>query len=178
MIQHQVGQRYAKALFEAAKDSANLDEVHSSLMLIEGLLEQSAELKGFLHNPLLENALREKILRALFQRKVPQLVENFLLLINRKNRLRYLADAIAAFDELYLTSHSRVRAVVQTALPLDETQRQKIVGKLSQKFGRNIAAEWQIRRDLLGGFRILAESKLYDYSFISQLEEFRQKSLH
>ena len=174
MIQTQVGQRYARALFESAQDSGTLEEVQASLVDIGRLIREVPELKGFLENPLLENAVRQKVLLALFKGKLPQLVENFLLLINKKNRLNYLADVIKAFDEMYLTAHNRVRAVVQTALPLDEGQRKKISKKLGQMFGREVAAEWQIRRNILGGFRIVVEGKLYDYSFTRQLEKFAE----
>ncbi len=178
MSQGQISRRYATAFFEAAKAGGQLEEVRPVIQEIGRLIEQCADFRAFLANPLLDAAPREKVLLSLFKGKVPPLVQDFLLFINFKDRLGLLDEMIKAFDGLYLQAHNRMRVVVQTALPLDETQRKNICLKLGQAYKKEVVADWQIRRDILGGFRILAGSKLYDYSFISQLEEFRQKALH
>jgi len=173
----QISERYAKSLFELAQDEGVLDEVQASLQDVGEMVREVPPLGEFLHNPLLSVEERQQVLKALFEKKVPALVQKFLLFINFKGRLNLLAPIIEAFDDLYLRSHNRVRAVVQTALPLDKKQKEDICRHLNQKYAKEIVADWQVEEGLLGGFRILVEGKLHDYSFTSQLESFRQKVL-
>lgn len=138
---------------------------------------QSADLREFIHNPLLPQDVRTKILMAVFSGKVPPLVEKFLLFINCKKRLNLLTHMIESFDALYLTEHNRLRAQIQIALPLEMSVREQILGQLSKKYGKDVLAQWHIRKEILGGFRILIEGRLHDYSFTNQLEKYRQHVL-
>ncbi len=177
MSQSQISMRYARALFALAKESSNVDEVYASMQAIGSLLQEVPTFNEFTHNPILSAQEREKVLKALFAGKVPSLVERFLLFISQRSRLNVLAGMVEAFDELYLGSMNRLRANVQTALPMEPVQKDRMTQQLGRKYSKEIAAQWQIRKDILGGFRILIAGKLHDYSFVSQLEEYKQKVL-
>lgn len=174
----QLSDRYAKSLYSLAVDQQQVDDVNTALANLGQTIFQSADLRDFLNNPLLSEQERGKVLKALFAGKVPALLERFLFFINDKNRLNILADIIESFDALYLKAHNRVRAQIQMALPLEISVRDAIIKQLSKKYGKEVIAEWQIRKEILGGFRILIEGRLLDYSFTNQLEQYREQVLH
>jgi F-type H+-transporting ATPase subunit delta len=177
MSEIQISQRYAKALFGLAQEQGKLEEVYASLQDLGNLLRQVETLREFIHNPLLVIEERHKALKAMFESKVPALVYQFLIYISAKNRLDLLGQMIIAFDGLYLKSHNRIRAVIETALPLYQKEKENILRQLGQKYGKEILADWYIKKDLLGGFKIFIEGKLHDSSFTSQLEEYKQMVL-
>lgn len=174
MSQYAIGQRYARALYMSAQESGELEAVYADMQELNGLIASIPELSGFVNNPLFSLPQREKIINKLFQGKVHPLTMKFINFLNQKERLYCLDEIVVAFDEIYLKFHGQIRAVVQTALPLTEDQKQSIVDKLSQKSGRKVLAQWNINRSLIGGFRVIIEGKLYDYSFNYQLEQFKQ----
>ena len=170
--------RYARALFELAKAGSGQDEVYDALQQIGKLVKDIPEFYAFLGNPLLSLEERNKVLTALFKKKAPDLVFKFLLFVSFKSRLNLLPEMIEAFDQLYLQAHNRIRALVQTALPLDGNIREQIKTQLGRRYQRDVVPDWQIRQDILGGFRIVIEGKLHDSSFTSQLQQFKQQALH
>ena len=177
MSEIQISQRYARSLFELAQTKGRVDDVYAALNGIGQVVRQVQEFREFIHNPLLSAEERSKVLANVFEGKVPDLVKQFLLFISFKNRLDLLQEIIEAFDDLYLRAHNRARALVVTALALDEAQKEHIRLRLSQKYSKEIVADWQIKTEILGGFRILIDGKLHDYSFTSQLEEFKTRVL-
>ena len=166
--------RYAKALFQLSQEQNSLDDIHASLKDIDRMIDALAEFREFLVNPLLSFPEREQILNALFKGKTPDLVLRFLLFISYKNRISRLKEIIDAFDELYLAVHNQTRAVVQTALPLSDDDKKTIDIRLQEKLHQQVLTQWQVTPDIIGGFRIFAKGLLYDYSFKSQLNNFRQ----
>ncbi len=177
MSVYQIGQRYAKSLYDLSQSQGNIEEVYACFQSLDGIISTNQDFRDFIQNPLLGEAERAKVLKALFSGKVPALVEKFLFYVNCKNRLNVLGSIVQSFDELYLKAHNRVRAQVQIALPLEMSVREKILQQLGQKYKKEVLAQWHIRKEILGGFRILIEGRLHDYSFTNQLEQYRKQVL-
>ena len=116
------------------------------------------------------------MLKALFEGKVPVLVYQFLIFIAYKNRLNILEEIIGSFDEMYLSITNQMRVDVKTALPINDEEKAFIAQRLKDKFHQEILPKWILDPSLIGGFRIFAQGKLYDYSFKNQLDHFLQQT--
>ena len=79
---------------------------------------------------------------------------------------------IESFDNLYLLKTHQMRAYVKTALPINEQDKVFIDQRLKDKFNQPVITRWTLDPNLIGGFRIFAQGKLYDYSFKNQLNHF------
>jgi len=172
----QTSNRYAKALFELAKEQDALEAVQTTLTEIKSLIYNLEDIRQFLNNPLLSYDERCATLRIMFEGKIPDLTYRFLLFITYKNRLHILKDIIESFDSLYLISTNQLRAFVTTALPIESQEREFINQKLHDKLKHNILTKWNIDLSLIGGFRIFVDGKIYDYSFKNQLNHFFQQT--
>lgn len=177
MIQAQIAYRYAQALFDLASQEDALDSVYTFLQDISKLLKEGVEFRTFIHNPLLSLEERGFLIQSMFENKIPKLLYRFLLFLNLKDRLNILGEIYESFDELYLEKNHQMRASLETAFALEEGQKHHIQQKLGQKYNKEISLDYQIKKGLLGGFRLLAAGMLFDSSIKSQLEEFRQKVL-
>ncbi|MBI3602751.1 MAG: ATP synthase F1 subunit delta [Candidatus Omnitrophica bacterium] len=177
MSQTQIVHRYAQALFDLASQDDSFHAVHVSLQEIAKLFNRGDEFKIFIHNPLLSLEERKCIIQRLFENKIPALLYKFLLFLNAKNRFNILGEICKNFDELYVEKNHQMRASLETVFTLEEGQKQNIRQKLSQKYNKKVSLDCQIKKDLLGGFRLLAAGMLFDSSVKSQLEQFRQKVL-
>ncbi len=170
-----VANRYAKALFDLAQEQGQLEEVYHAFTMIADSMKPASDFNEFIHNPLLSDVVRTKVLKSLFADKIPSNLERFLFFLNAKGRLSILNDVFAAFDVLYLAAHNRLRAVVKTAQEWGSDEKAQLNRRLNDKFGKDILLNWKIDSALIGGFRVLVGDQLFDYSFKSQLEQYRDK---
>lgn len=172
----QTADRYAKALFESAQEQNNLEAVEERMTDIKKLIVNLKDFRDFLGNPLLAFEEQSKVLKALFEGKIPELCLRFLLFITYKSRLNILKDIIESFDSLYLSSTHQMRAIVKTALPVKNEDKAFINQHLQDKFHQRLITQWMVDPSLIGGFRIFAQDKIYDYSFKNQLDHFLRAS--
>ncbi len=173
----QTSDRYAAALFELAGEGKNLQPVQDAMTALHQLIIDAPDFRLFLSNPLLSYEERCGVLKALFETRVPELLYRFLLFITYKERLAMLGDMIESFDSLYLTFSRQMRVTVKTALGLNDKEKALIDEHLQKKFQQKTITQWDLDPGLIGGFRIFAQGKLYDYSFKNQLDHFLYQSV-
>ena len=173
----QIAHRYAQALFDLAEGENSLYPVYISLQEIGKIIHEKEEFRVFIHNPLLSLVERTEIIQSIFENRIPKLLYKFLLFLNIKNRLNIVSEISESFDELYLEKNNQMRGALETAFVLEEAQKRNIQQKLGQKYDKEISLDSQVKKDLLGGFRLLLAGKLFDSSIKSQLEQFRQRVL-
>ncbi len=172
----QTADRYSKALFELAREQNDLEAVQAAMADIGKLIINLNDFRQFLGNPLLSYEERCSVLKALFEGKIPDLIFRFLLFITYKNRLGILKDIIASFDGMYLAGTGQMRVLVKTALPIKDQDKAFINRHLQDKFHQQMLTQWILDPSLIGGFRIFAQGKIYDYSFKDQLNHFFQQA--
>jgi len=172
----QTSDRYANALFELAQEQGSLEAVQNTMADLKKLTIDLNDFRQFLSNPLLTNEECAVILKALFEKKIPDLCLRFLLFITYKGRLNILNSIIESFDSLYLTSTHQMRAFVRTAFPVNDKDKAFINQRLHDKFQQQMLTQWTQDPSILGGFRIFTQGKLYDYSFKDQLDHFFQQA--
>jgi F-type H+-transporting ATPase subunit delta len=173
----QTADRYSRALFEIAQEQNNLEAVQETMTEIRKLIINLENFRQFLTNPLLSYEEKCAVIKSLFEGKVPDIAYRFLLFITYKNRLDILKSIIESFDKLYLVSTHQIRAYVTTALPITEEDKAFINQRLQDKFHHQMITRWTLDPSLIGGFRIFAQDKIYDYSFKSQLNHFFQQTI-
>ncbi len=172
----QTADRYSKSLFELAQEQNILEAVEATMSDIRKLIVNLADFRQFLSNPLLSYEERCATLKALFEGKIPDLCYRFLIFITYKSRLNILKDIIQSFDSMYLVSTHQIRVYVKTALPIKDEDKAYINQHLQNKFNQQMITRWSLDPSLIGGFRIFAQGKLYDYSFKTQLSHFSQQT--
>ena len=62
------------------------------------------------------------------------------------------------------------RALVESATPLDATMQFNLKSGLSKKYGRELALEFQVNPELLGGIRVKVGSDVWDGTVKARLE--------
>jgi F-type H+-transporting ATPase subunit delta len=172
----QTADRYSKALFELALEQNILEAVQESLSDIRNLIINLNDFRQFLRNPLLSYGERCGVLKALFEGKIPGLAFRFLSFITYKERLSILKEITESFDMMYLSSTRQMRVKVKTAFPVKDQDKTFITQHMRDKFQQQLITQWILDPSLIGGFRIFAQGKLYDYSFKSQLNHFWQQT--
>ena len=165
---------YAEALFEAARDSGRLAQVHEALVDFAAAVEQTPELRSVLRNPQLESSAKARILADLAGDEEP-LLRNFLLLAAEKGRAGELEEIAREFELIMARQERRLTVELTTARELTEEEASAILGQIEQAAGRKVEATRTVDPELVGGIVLQAGSYRVDASVRGRLERLRQE---
>ncbi|MBV8257996.1 MAG: F0F1 ATP synthase subunit delta [Actinobacteria bacterium] len=165
---------YAEALFDAAKDSGRLKEVHEELSDFAVAIRDTPELRAVLRNPQLESSAKARILRDLAGGD-DALFANFLALTAEKGRAGELEEIAKEFDRLIAREERRLTVELTTARELSDAEADAIVKQIEQAAGRSVEATRRVDPGLVGGIVLRVGSLQVDASVRGRLERLRHE---
>lgn len=167
------GRRYALAVIDMAQSDNSFE---SWAVAIEGL--ESLTQQGSFVSALQADGMTDEKFAAIVRQVVPAIrpVElNLFRLLRHKNRLALGPSINSFFTELWDQARGIERAVVRTAVPLDDAQRTAIAADLSRSTGHQVELESEVDPSLLGGAVIRVGDHLIDGSTRTRLRALRQQ---
>jgi F-type H+-transporting ATPase subunit delta len=170
-----VAKRYAKALFGLAKDQGKLDKVETDFNELDKLIDKSSEFGAFLLNPLISGSDKSMMLKDLFKGKVDDLTFNFIQLINEKKRSSLLPDVILQFKSMMLEYNNQVEGELISAVELSKNQVNQIQQNIETATGKSVILKQRIETDVIGGFVLKIQDRVFDNSIRCQLNKLREK---
>lgn len=105
----------------------------------------------------------------------PKPVAGLLQLLVRKDRVGLLPAVARAFGDLVDRRAGIAKAVITTAVELDERQRREMVARLEKSSGKQIKATFGVDASLIGGARVQVGDHLIDGSIRAQLDSLRSQ---
>ena len=169
-IQASLAGRYAKALFELARDEKQLETVGASLAALKRALGESEDLRRLVSSPLVS---REESLRTIAATAdamgLDPITRNFVGVLARNRRLSQLSSVIRAFDMLAASHRGEVTAEVVSAHPLSDDQVAALKANLRSSTGRDIAVDLAVDPSILGGLVVKVGSRMIDGSIRTKL---------
>ena len=161
---------YGEALYALAKD-----ENKSSMMLkqLKALDESFAAEPDFLrllsaHN--LSKNERKEILDTCFVGKVEPYLINFLKILMEKGYIRQFSNCVQVFCERYNEDHGIMPVSAVTAVPMSDSQKEKLAAKLAVITGKQIELTNIIDPACIGGVRLDYDGKRVDDTIIHRLD--------
>lgn len=170
--------RYAKALFQLARDRDQLEPVGADLGVLADWLEQSGEFRRFVENPLIPPEKRAAVLQELVGDRAHELTSRFLAFLSAKERLPLLAGICETFRDRYNELQGILRVTIDSATPLTDDQVAQINQRLHVRFGKEIESRVRIDPALLGGFKIRVGDVIHDYSIACQLQALKEELIN
>lgn len=162
---------YARAAFETARDAGALADWDRSLAFAAAAASVPEAARA-LGNPRLAAADLVSLLLppgttadAPFGRFVAMLAEN--------RRVALLPEIAELYATMRRDHEGVVRAVVTSAVALDESQRAAMAAALERRFGRRIEIETAVDPSLLGGAVVTAGELVIDGSVRNRLKQLR-----
>jgi F-type H+-transporting ATPase subunit delta len=166
-----VARVYAEALLNAADKHGQGDAVLDELQaLIQEVFSADPRLETFLSGGVISRRAKADAIRSVFQNRASATFLNFLLVLNDHERLELLRPVLAAYRALRDERARRIRVRVQTAVPLPDDQRQRLLHELREVFHLEPVLDEQVDPDLLGGMVVRVGDWLYDASVRTRLE--------
>lgn len=170
---------YAQSLFELIEPDGGREGVESMSGELDELLEltrQMPELGGLFDSQIIASAKKQAALRAIFgDGRVSQMLLQFLLVLNRKERLNRFEPIATAFEELVREKFGRVEVDVWTRYPLASDQLENIRKRLQSVLKREPIMHSYTDEGMIGGVRMQVGDQLIDASIATQLRKMRKR---
>ncbi|MDA3779815.1 MAG: ATP synthase F1 subunit delta [Bacteroidales bacterium] len=177
MYQSNINVRYAKALFLFAKEKNLLDEIKSDTELLLNLFIQITDFKLAFQHPSLSQSAKKKNINQLLNKKVNKYFLSFLDLVLKNKREFFLQDICRDFIDFYRKEFKIKLAVLTTAYPINEKERQNIKKLLESNFDATIDLNEEVDDEIIGGFVIQIDDKQIDVSVKNRLQLIKQELL-
>ena len=161
---------YGGALFELALDDGIEGELLAQLRVISALLRENPRYIRLLLNPNIPKEERLSCLDSLLSGRTHPYVLNFLKIITERNHAESLLGSFDAFEERYYETHGIVRATVESAVPLTESQKERLKARVEGLTGKQAELACTVNPALIGGVRLTVNNRLYEGSVKAKLD--------
>jgi F-type H+-transporting ATPase subunit delta len=170
----ELGQVYARALFEAATDNGELDAIHDQLGEWADALGTNKQLQTFFFSPRFSSGEKKDAIRRIIDGGSPRFV-NFLELLAERNRLPATFRIRRSFDEMWREANKLLTVEVTSAIELDETLIREIGDRIEERTGRRVDLTSRVDPNIIGGLVLRVGNKVLDASVHGRLERLRKQ---
>lgn len=172
-----IASRYAKSLIDLAQEKGNLERVLEDMQYFQAVSKENGEFYRLMKSPIIKGDKKGKIFKAIFSERFDPMSNAFLDIILRKGREFYLPEIADEFLEQYRKLNNITTVKLTTAVTLSGTAIASIKKKLetSSATAANIEISTAVNPDLIGGFVIEFEDKLFDSSVAHKLDQLRKE---
>ena len=165
--------RYARAVYEIALESQTLELWQTDLQQIAGAAGEP-DFLTVLDSPKIRLADKSRLLEKGLAGISPAAL-NLARLLVVKNRMGIIGAIAAEYEQLVDAHHGIQKARVVTAVPIDDTDKEKLAGNLGALVGSKIVIESDVDPGILGGVIARVGGKLLDGSTRSKLAALKRE---
>jgi F-type H+-transporting ATPase subunit delta len=168
---------YAEALFEAARERDELEEVLEELQEFTTVLEESEELRLFFYGGQIPEREKRRAIDALTEGMTLS-TRNFLKILADNGREEILDEVLLRYEELVKEHLGRVEVEVTTAVELSEDELDLIKERLGRSLeGREVKLQTSVDPNILGGAVFRFGGRMVDSSVRGRLQGLREEML-
>jgi len=167
--------RYAQALLDVARESADPQSVGDELGAAAGVLSSQRPLRALLANPAVPARAKLGVTDALSKKAGwSDLVSRLLRLVVERGRSEALPEIAQAYTRLWNAERGVVEAEVRAAVELDPAQQKALSAAIEKATGRKADVRLQVDPELLGGLVLRMGGRTYDGSVRNRLAGLRR----
>ena len=168
---------YAEALFEAAREREELEDVLSDLKEFDGALNEIEELREFFFSPQITEREKRQALDKLTEDMTTS-TSNFLKVLSDNGRNEIFPEILRRYEQLVEEHFGRVEVEVTTAVELSEEMEERVKERLGKILdGREVLLETHVDPDIMGGAVFRFGGVLIDSSIRGRLNGLRQEMI-
>ena len=170
----EIGQVYARSLFEVAKAQDRLDEVREQLGQFSEALEADRGLITFFFSPYFSTGEKKDGLHRAIEGADP-IFMNFLELLVEKHRMPAIHRIRRDYDGLWREERKLLPVQVTSAVQLDEEVVRSLADRISETTGRQVDLTANVEPDIIGGIVLRVGNSILDASIRNRLDQLRRQ---
>ena len=169
--------RYAKALFEIAKEKNAVAEYNQAAKDILFALQQDKTIMRVISHPGMPRKDKINVINTAFAGKVPEDFAGLFALMLKRGRERDITGVLEHMDVLYKEYSRLAVAKLYSPEELPEEKVTEIRGLISKKLDKTIHIEKIIDKSLIAGFRVEVDGFVFDASTKNQVNRLKKELL-
>lgn len=170
--------RYAKALYQLAKEEKKQEAIRKDVDMLLITLNNSKEFADFIENPLIKSREKDTIVQTLFKGNVSDITLRFLNLLIEKKRECYLKSICLYAIHLHKQELGIQDAVITTAGKISSEDKIDLHNFITRKFKINIDLQEKTDPEIIGGFILRIEDQQINASLHSQLMKIKRELIN
>jgi F-type H+-transporting ATPase subunit delta len=175
MLDSIIAERYAKSLFELAREGGKVEKVRTDMDLFLEVIRDSKDFRQLLVSPVIRPDKKVGVLDKIFDGKIDELTKKFYRLLTSKRREKYLEGIARAFIEKYKEFKNIVTIEIRTVSRLSEQMRNQIISLLEKRQGFTVDLVETIDPSLIGGFIVSTGNVRYDASLTTSIKKLKKE---
>lgn len=166
---------FASALFDLASEEHKEEAVLSDLKEIRDLFNENREYKLALLSPNITREEKKVWMKELFENSEEEVIGNFMQILAQYNMLGQMDGIYDDYLTLYREQENIEPVKVESAVPLDEAQMEKLTAMLEKKLKKKVELQIKVDPALIAGLRIQTRDKVIDNTLSSRLNSMKEK---
>ncbi|MEU1490635.1 F0F1 ATP synthase subunit delta [Streptomyces sp. NPDC005775] len=155
----------------AAQRSGDLDDVEDELFRFGRIVASDPGLRSALTSRTATPAAKGELLRSLLGGKARPVTERLVVRLVTQPRGRSLEAGLESLSKLAADRRDRVVAVVTSAVPLSDRQKQRLGAALAKIYGRQMHLSLDVDPAVLGGIVVRVGDEVINGSIAERLDE-------
>jgi F-type H+-transporting ATPase subunit delta len=165
-----IAARYAKAIFDLAREANTLPALEQDLQALAETVETNAEFGDLISSPIYSREEQASSLAAIASKMgLSTLTANTLGLMAEKRRLFVLPAMIAAVKDMIAEEKGEITAEITASKALTKAQSDKLAETLKASVGKDVIVNVEVDESLIGGLIVKVGSRMIDTSIRSKL---------
>ncbi|MEU8673349.1 F0F1 ATP synthase subunit delta [Streptomyces sp. NPDC048560] len=155
----------------AAQRAGALDDVEDELFRFGRIVGSDKELRSALTSRTASTAAKGELLRSLLGGKAQPVTERVVTRLVTQPRGRSLEAGLDSLSKLAAERRDRMVAVVTSAVPLSDRQKQRLGAALAKIYGRQMHLNLDVDPAVLGGISVRVGDEVINGTIAERLEE-------
>jgi F-type H+-transporting ATPase subunit delta len=170
----EIGEVYARSLFEVAKERDVLDDVHDQLGQFADALDANRDLSVFLFSPYFSTEEKKDGLKRAVT-GIDPVFENFLEALIERHRTPAIFRIRSRFEELWDDEKQLLPVEVTSSVELDPGTVESIGSRIREQTGRTVELSSKVDPEILGGIVLRVGNFVLDASIRNRLNQLRKQ---
>ncbi|MFI1939109.1 F0F1 ATP synthase subunit delta [Streptomyces purpureus] len=155
----------------AAQQAGELDSVEDELFRFGRIVASSTELRSALTDRAAAASAKGELLRSLLGGRADAVTERLVVRLVTQPRGRSLEAGLESLSKLAAARRDRMVAVVTTAVPMTDGQKQRLGAVLAKVYGRQMHLNLDVDPAVLGGISVRVGDEIINGTISERLEE-------
>ncbi|AZP20444.1 F0F1 ATP synthase subunit delta [Streptomyces aquilus] len=155
----------------AAQRTGALDDVEDELFRFGRIVSSNTELRAALTDRAATGSAKGELLRSLLGGRAHATTERLVTRLVTAPRGRSLEAGLESLSKLAADRRNRLVAVVTSAVPLSDTQKQRLGAALGKLYGHQVHLNIDVDPEVLGGIRVQVGDEVINGSIADRIED-------
>ncbi|MEU5521682.1 F0F1 ATP synthase subunit delta [Streptomyces sp. NPDC047860] len=155
----------------AAEQAGALDDVEDELFRFGRIISSNAELRAALTDRSAPASAKSRLLHSLLGGRANATTERLVTRLVSAPRGRSLESGLESLSKLAAERRDRMVAVVTSAVPLSDQQKQRLGDALAKLYGRRMHLNLDVDPAVIGGIRVQVGDEVINGSLADRLED-------